>query len=176
MKHSQRLNHYLAPTLFAAAAALFIITGVEYLKLNPGQESFSSLAPVAAEHARESKIAKIYRKTTGRIEVGFERFSKALGIGPAKIEPAKLSRMAVIQHRGEAFQILGIKSGTALSERRVVVRDMGSNKIGEFAAGERVFGGARIEIITAESVQILVEAPQRRLIQLNNEAASGRIL
>ena len=57
-----------------------------------------------------------------------------------------------------------------------MVRDMGSNKIGEFAAGERVFGGARIEIITAESVQILVEAPQRRLIQLNNEAASGRIL
>jgi len=155
---TQTLNQYLAPTLFAVAAALFVITGVEYLKMGS-----------APSHQMQVwRFGSIYRHAVERVEVGFHRVSRSIGLGANTDEPGKLSRMAVISHRGESYQILGIKTGTALSERRVLVRDMGNHRIGAFAAGERIFGGARIERITPETVQIVVEAPQRREIRLNS--------
>jgi len=163
MHPKQRLNHYLAPTLFAAAAALFIITGVEYLK-------------VSAHPERGHKAASLYRAATERLDKGFTRTVRAIGIGAHDVEPAKLSRLAIIRHRGEAYQILGIKAGTALAERRAVVRRMSNNQIGEFAAGDRIFGGAKVEKVTPSTVQVIVETPQRRVIQLRSTTGLGRIL
>lgn len=148
----------------AASVTLFAFSGIHWLSSHPIALRELKLEVAGAKHLVKNAIFGTANRvlpnrgdTTGRERI-------------RTIAPDDLTRMAIIQHQNRSFQVLGIRSGTALTERRVVVRGMNGKDFGhikEFAAGERMFGGPLVESIGTTSVQVLADKPVRRIIKLN---------